>query len=76
MSDLVEIALIGFAGSFLSSVLAIINNRMLARNHQETKTSIETLHKEVNGKMAALLQVTGQAEHAKGKLEGQAEPKE
>lgn len=42
----------------------------------KSKNKVEEYHREVNGKVSKLLEVTGEAEKAKGNLEGRAELKE
>lgn len=54
-----------------------INHQALLTTAQETRelvrADIEVVRKDVNGKMAQLLKTTGEAERAKGNLEGHAE---
>lgn len=43
--------------------------------HQETRAAVEVVRQDVNGKMAEMMQLKGEAEKAKGNLEGRAEEK-
>lgn len=65
MSDVVTIALIAAVPGVISSILAYL-----------THEKVEVVRKDVNSKMAELVKTTGEAEHAKGNLEGRAELKE
>jgi hypothetical protein len=71
MSDPVLISLIGTIGSLLTVALGIINTRMNLQNQKQ----INLLEKNTNSIKDALVKVTGESEHAKGKLEGAAEEK-
>lgn len=66
----VWIALIMAAPGALSVVLTFVIALRQSANHIQTTDRINTLEQNTNGKMEALLQVTGAAEHAKGLLEG------
>lgn len=75
MSDPVIVALIAVVGTVANSALTLYSNRKRNEQHAETAASIETVHRDVNGKMAQLLEVTAKAAKAKGKLEEQTEQK-
>ena len=73
MSDAVIISLIGAIGSFAAAALGLLNNALGRRNTehlQEAKHAIVTLEENTNSIKDALVKVTGEAEHAKGVLEG------
>ena len=80
MSEGVIIALIGLVGAIIAGIFAYIslkatlkNNRdlaLIAAGQVKTNETMEKYHKEVNSKMTELLQVTGEAEKAKGVKEG------
>lgn len=72
MSDLVTVALIAALPACLSAVLGFINGRRQIANHAETTKQMESLTETTNGKMEQLLRVTGDSEHAKGVIEGNA----
>jgi Na+-translocating ferredoxin:NAD+ oxidoreductase RnfG subunit len=88
MTEQVWIYMIGsiatFATALLGAVLAVYNQRISKRNEQhileakagivETRETMSTLEKNTNSKMDKLLKTTGEAEHAKGVLEGIAIP--
>lgn len=65
MSDAVIISLIGAVGTAITTIMTLIINK---------KTS--QIHKDVNGKMAQLLAVSGKAEHAAGVVAGKAEQRD
>ena len=44
-------------------------------HHAETQQAVETVRQDVNGKVAELLRISGDAREAKGNLEGRAEEK-
>lgn len=54
-------------GSLLTILIGILNTRKLNRQ----AGSIEAIHKATNSMKDDLIKVTGEAEHAKGKLEGE-----
>ncbi len=78
MSDLVAmaVAIIAIVPATLSAVFSYLNGRRQVAQHIETKAAIEVVREDVNGKMAKLLQVTGDAKKAEGNLEGRAELKQ
>ncbi len=76
MSDLVAVAIIAALPATLSAVFSYLNGRRQLQMHSETKAAIEIVREDVNGKMAKLLQVTGDAKKAEGNLEGRAELKQ
>lgn len=49
---------------------------VVAYINYKTGTKVEKYHKEVNGKMGQLLEVTKKSSKAEGKLEGEKEAKE
>ena len=81
MSDTALIIIVGsFQAVALAAIAAFLKGWQdkiasvavhLAQVHEEVKV----VKADVNGKMAQLLEVTGAAEHAKGKLEGIEEAK-
>lgn len=75
MSDPAIIFVAGAVQTVLLAIVAGVLKLWGDRNHAATQQSIEVIHRDVNGKMAELIKVTGQAEKAKGKLEGAAEEK-
>jgi hypothetical protein len=85
-SPAVWMAAIGVLGTFLTGVvtivLALISRSDNAARHAEVTQQnaavaekVETVRQDVNGKMAQLVQVSGDAREAKGNLEGHAEEK-
>jgi hypothetical protein len=80
MSDAVTVALIMVVPGVLSSVLGLVNKFAADRQKiasdslhakvQDVQDSVATVKSEINGQMAKLLQVTGEAERAKGVIEG------
>ncbi len=78
MTDAVVISLIGAVGSFMATVLGVMNNLLGQRNTRhiaEAKESIVTLEKNTNSIKDALVAVTAKSSKAEGKLEGRAEMK-
>ena len=74
MSDTVLIALIAGLPSIISATLSIFNNILGRKNTQhivQAKEAIITLEKNTNSIKDALVKVTGEAEHAKGVIEGE-----
>ncbi len=69
MSDAVAVALIG---AIQAATIAWLNHQSKKRS-TATNAKVEEVHEKVNGQTDALLLVTGQAEKAKGNLEGRAE---
>lgn len=73
MTDAVTVALImGTTGAIpatIAAVLGFLNSISIRRQAR----AMADLEKNTNHKMDQLLEVTGTAEHAKGKLEGAAE---
>jgi hypothetical protein len=71
ISEQVQVALVfGFA-SIVPTVFGFINGIRLDR----LKRKIDRVHADVNGKMNDLLRINGEAERAKGNLEGREELK-
>ena len=66
MSDAVEIALIVSIAPTLTAIIGII----------AILKKIEVVRNDVNSKMSELVRTTGEAEKAKGNLEGRAQLKE
>jgi len=82
MSDPVQLALIALAATIVPSILTFINGLRQQQNHQAVEAKliavsnkVDTVHDDVNGKMEKLIKVSGEAEKAKGNLEGRAEAK-
>jgi hypothetical protein len=73
MSDPVEIALIVAASSVIPSFLTYLNGRASLRRSEAMKQQIAIVHDDVNGKMEQLIQVSGDARQAIGRLDGLAE---
>lgn len=76
MSDLVLIALIAGGPSTIGAILGFVNNvlvRRTAEHIKKTKEAMDQLERNTNSKMDKLVEVVGEAEHAKGLLEGKAE---
>lgn len=71
MSDAVIISIIGAVTSTIASYFAWQSKRQSVANTKK----IDVLHESVNGKMERLLEVTGTAAKAEGKLEGKEEQK-
>lgn len=79
MSDAVLIALITMVGALLTTALGVVNTllmKKLAKDGEETKEAVATLEKNTNSIKDALVKVTGEAQHAAGKLEGAKEERE
>jgi hypothetical protein len=79
MTDVVTIALITgmvtVLPSTLTAIFGFMNSaaiRRMERHSLATKNAIVTLEQNTNSIKDALVKVTGEAEHAKGKLEGAA----
>jgi hypothetical protein len=89
MTDAVQIALIVGGTSAIPAMftafLAFANSAAIRRSERHlntmkadnaaAKVALETLEKNTNSIKDALVKVTGEAEHAKGKLEGAADAK-
>ena len=82
LTDSVTISLVGAAAtvlvSIVNAVFGYITNQRGKRNEDHllaTKDAVETLKVQTNGISEKLLQVTGEAERAKGVLAGHAEAK-
>jgi hypothetical protein len=76
LSDAVIVALIAAAPGVVASIVGVLNNTMGRRNAiklAETTHAISTLEKNTNSIKDALVKVTGEAERAKGVIEGRAE---
>lgn len=71
MTDAVTISLIAAISSTVGTVISLINNLMV----RKTAAKVDKVEKNTDGINTALLKVTGEAEHAKGKLDGAAEEK-
>jgi hypothetical protein len=66
------LAVIALVGTFLTGIFNTIQNYF---RHKETMRQLEEVHKTVNGKMEELLEVSGNAREAIGRLAGKAEEK-
>lgn len=75
MSDPVEIAVIGALLAAFQGALAFFGKLRQDKHAQDNKDQLDIIHRDVNGKVETLLQVSGAAERAKGNLEGRAEQK-
>lgn len=74
MTDAVTISLIGAVASFATAVLTLVNTSLIRRQErhlEEAKKSIAKVELHTNSLTEQLVKVTGEAEHAKGKKEGQ-----
>jgi hypothetical protein len=85
-SPAVWMAAIGVIGTFLAGVvqimLALINrsernaqHEVVTAQNRAIAANVETVRQDVNGKMAQMLQVSGDAREAVGNLAGHAEEK-
>jgi len=82
MSDLVKVALITGCLTTLNTIVTLINGQAQARHaanadrkREELKAQLNGIHRDVDGKMAELLRINGEAEKAKGNLQGRVEQK-
>jgi hypothetical protein len=79
MTTEVIVSLITLTGVIVSKIIDIIDRRaserLAAMRHEETTGKIEVVRNDVNGKMQQLLETSGDAREAKGKLDGVAEEK-
>lgn len=75
-SPAVWLAAIGVIGTFLSGLVQIALALIARTKHAEIADKLEVVRQDVNGQTAKLLQVSGDAREAKGKLAGIAEQKQ
>ncbi len=64
----VWVALVAAIPGIVSAILSFILQYHQRRNHEDTSRRLDFIDASTNGKMDRLLQVTGEAEHAKGML--------
>jgi len=76
VSDPVILAVIVALSNTLPVYLNYRSNMQRTAEHKVTTAAIEVVRKDVNGSNARALQVKGEAEHAKGVLEGEAKADE
>ncbi len=79
MTDLVAIALIGAVPATIAAMGTVLNVFMIqahGRILEKQRDAIVTLEKNTNSIKDELVKVTGEAEHAKGKLEGATEERD
>ncbi len=70
------VAVVTAVPGIISAVLGFIVKSRQARNHQETGDRLNALEENTNGKMDALLRVTGAEQRRQGVIEGRAEKEE
>lgn len=67
---------IAASAAVVSAVMGFVLKAQQARNHERTEKRLTALEEHTNGKMDALLMVTGSSERAKGRIEGRREQEE
>jgi len=72
MSDLVQVALIA---SIPPTIVALTGLIVSLRTERNLTAKVKEVHDATNGMKEELVRVTGEAEHAKGVLEGAADEK-
>ncbi len=78
MSDLVLASTIGMVGSIMAAAIGVLNNILGRRNQKDIKKAmgaIIILEKNTNSIKDALVLSHGKAEYARGRIEGETNPR-